>query len=714
MKRFLVYGLLLALFSSCSTKEIDIQTPVQDDVVFYASFEQPSGVDDTRVYANKDLLLRWTADDRVSIFNKLTYNQEYEFTGQTGANAGGFKKVDNDEFVTGNAISHVVSVYPYKKATTITEDEVISLTFPAEQAYAENTFGLGANTMVSVSSDNVLQYKNVGGYLMLKLYGDGISVSSITLKGNNGEKLAGNATVTMLADGNPSVTMANDASTEITLICETPVQLGATEEESTQFWFVVPPITFDKGFTITLNKESDVAIEKSTSKSTRIERAVLAKMSPLKVEGKIVLSANSFNVSGFGEDIYVDVCASNMPIIGEIPNWVSYSSGTYSNGSIRFVFHISRNNTSAKRSTTVIVSAHGFSEESFIITQDVCRTIERADWSIKYIGREDWVNDDGSVDKVEHFHLKYTDNDYYIIRLIHPEDYCNVYKNDAAVFFSYEVQKLLSDAKADNISFYQYTDEVFSRSITEVNFKRKRSGSWIAFLIELDSSGNVTGNYAKSDFSIQEEVASDAFNRWLGVWQVSNGLVHYDLKISSIDNNYIYKVEGWEQGPAVSLQMDQEYIEGEFYEPNGNLYIVSQYVGTYEDMKLGIVDEFFIGNIFESDDIIPIKKIGLDIAMMVPYAEGRADLKPLEVVITSDSGQNTTVFDSMQYYMRTHETEEWHPYNTNVATLPLTMTKVAGTSTESISIAKLRSSTKTSIHYNQPKSRKTARNRVSR
>jgi hypothetical protein len=270
------------LLAACSTKEIDIQTPVQDDVVFYASFEQPAE-DETRVYANEDLLLRWTSDDRVSIFNKLTYNQEYKFTGQTGANAGGFKKVDNDEFVTGNAISHVFSVYPYQESTAISEGEEISLTLPAEQHYAENTFGLGANTMVSVSDDNVLMYKNVGGYLMLKLYGEGVSVSSITLKGNNGEKLAGNATVTMPADGLPSVSMASDASTEITLTCETPVQLGASAAESTQFWFVVPPVTFSKGFTITVNDSYGGTFKKSTTKSVAIERNILTRMSPIEV-----------------------------------------------------------------------------------------------------------------------------------------------------------------------------------------------------------------------------------------------------------------------------------------------------------------------------------------------------------------------------------------------------------------------------------------------
>lgn len=194
-------------------------------------------------------------------------------------------RVDAAEFVTGNPIPHVVSVYPYQEATEITEEEVLTLTLSAEQHYAENTFGLGANTMVSVSSDNVLLYKNVGGYLVIKLYGEGVSVSSITLKGNNSEKLAGKATVTMPVDGDPSVEMASEATTEITLICETPVQLGANAEESTEFWFVVPPVTLDKGFTVSITKTSGSVFEKSTSKSVTIERNHLSKMSPIEVEG---------------------------------------------------------------------------------------------------------------------------------------------------------------------------------------------------------------------------------------------------------------------------------------------------------------------------------------------------------------------------------------------------------------------------------------------
>ncbi len=282
MRRITLFlGLATALVASCSIQEENFETPGQKDVVFYASFEQP-GDGDTKVYANEDLLLRWTADDRISIFNKNTYNQQYRFAGETGDNAGGFDKVAGSEFSTGNAISHVVSVYPYQSTTKISESESLTLTLPAEQHYAENSFGPGASTMVSVTADNFLQYKTVGGYLRLRLYGDGVSVSSITLKGNNGEKLAGKATVTMPLDGTPTVTLAEDATDQISLTCDTPVALGATAEESKDFWLVVPPVTFSKGFTVTVSGKGGV-FEKSTEKTVTVERNKLSKMAPIEV-----------------------------------------------------------------------------------------------------------------------------------------------------------------------------------------------------------------------------------------------------------------------------------------------------------------------------------------------------------------------------------------------------------------------------------------------
>ena len=350
----------------------------------------------------------------------------------------------------------------------------------------------------------------------------------------------------------------------------------------------------------------------------------------------------------------------------------------------------------------------GKTEEKLVVT-------ERSDWSVRYVGREDYVDGD-VVEQVERFRFKYSGKGYWVVRFVRPDDFKEVYKSDAAAFFTYEAESLLADAKNDNVNFWQYTDEVFSEANLDILFNRLRSGTWTAFMFEMDSNGKVTGSYAESTFTIQEEVASESFSKWLGGWRVSNGLVGYDITVSSIDNNFIYRIDGWEQGPAVSFQMDQEYLEGEFYAPNGFLYIVSQFLGAYDDTDFGYgtVDELFMGNIFDSNGLTLITDEGLDLAVMVPQEGDTAELQPMEVTINTDSGKYTTKFHSMQYYMWAHSTGEWHPYNANVAQLPLTMTRLPGTRASAVKQAKARTSTKASIHHAQPKAGKSARNSVAK
>ena len=281
MKRFALYlGLAVGLVASCSTQEDDFQTPQQDDVIFYASFEQPTE-EGTRVYVNEDLLLRWTADDRVSIFNKTVANQEFKFGGHTGDTNGEFEQVGNT--LTGSTIPHIVSVYPYQESTMISSKEELIIYHPAEQTYTENGFGLGANTMVSVSSDNFLQFKNVCGYLMLNLFGEDVSVSSIKLSGNNGECLAGQMMVTMRQNGMPTSTIVSMVENTLTLQCKNPVHLGANAEKSTPFWIVIPPVTFNNGFTITVTDTKGRIFKKSTSNKVTIQRNKLSKMAPTEV-----------------------------------------------------------------------------------------------------------------------------------------------------------------------------------------------------------------------------------------------------------------------------------------------------------------------------------------------------------------------------------------------------------------------------------------------
>ena len=290
MKRFYIFALVAILFAACENVTTDegynssfISMDASDTL--YAEFAE----ENTRTYVEEGNKLRWTKGDEISYFPAITYNMQYRFKGETGDNSGAFAKVTTD-LVTGNKLDNCYAVYPYIESTTMTDDGAISFELPATQHYAENSFGLGANVMVAITEsedDNVLRFKNVGGYLKLQLYGKDVVVKSIELKGNGAEKLAGAATITATYGAEPTIAMAEDATTTLTLDCGEGVELSNDAETATAFWFVLPATTFENGITVTVTDTEGKIFEKSTSNSLTIERNHIQPMAAFEIQEEV-------------------------------------------------------------------------------------------------------------------------------------------------------------------------------------------------------------------------------------------------------------------------------------------------------------------------------------------------------------------------------------------------------------------------------------------
>ena len=305
-KIFAILSFTALLLCGCTVSELNGGR--LDSPVFTASFEEMPG---TKTYVDSDLYMYWNADDRLSIFT-TTYNQQYRFSGKTGDNGGDFEEVAGG-FHSGNSISTNYAVYPYSSTTSLSKDEKISLTMPAVQQYAEGSFGLGANTMVAVttgSSDYFLAFKNLCGFLVVKLYGEG-SVKSVSIKGNNGEKLAGPATVTASHGSAPTLAFGDDATETITIDCGAGVTLGSDASHATEFWFCIPPVSFSKGFTITATNTEGWSMVKSTSTSRKVERNIKTGMSALPA----VFDTKVGNVE-FDDAIFKSYCLENFDLDG--------------------------------------------------------------------------------------------------------------------------------------------------------------------------------------------------------------------------------------------------------------------------------------------------------------------------------------------------------------------------------------------------------------
>lgn len=305
IKKLFSLAVLLCVAASCAN-ELDVtdnlMTPDEETPVFYATIEN-GGAASTKVYADEELRVLWNKNDCISIFNLTTGNQKFRFTGGDGANAGGFALVSGDQ--TATAIDHIYALYPYRSSTAISQEGVLSLTLPANQNYKQDSFGIDANTMLSVSDNNQLMFRNVCGYLRFNFYGNNVNIKSITIRGNNDEPLAGAATVTMPLNGIPAIQMAPNATQSITLTCETPVTIGTSSNNPTAFYFVIPPTTFTKGISVTVLDDNDGIYEIHSAQEFTIQRSYLTKLGAKQV-------TPVRNYVAFEDDNFKTYCVTNF------------------------------------------------------------------------------------------------------------------------------------------------------------------------------------------------------------------------------------------------------------------------------------------------------------------------------------------------------------------------------------------------------------------
>ena len=273
MKKVLMsLAAVAAVFAGCQKPELEV-APVEVKDAFTASVEN---FDATKTALDGNHVV-WSAADQLAIFQGFGVADLYEIAdASAGSSSAKFVYKTSglgDDFFGGVEMNDQrnVAFYPYAEGLGAYSEEgawvVSNVTLPATQAYTENSFANGAFAMVAVTEsleDHVLRFKNVLGAVKLQFKGSSV-VKSVALKGNNNEVLAGAATVTA-HDGfdTPSVVMAEDGATEVVLDCGEGVQVS---KEGTNFVFALPPVKFEKGFTVTVTyaDESTYTVEATTA-----------------------------------------------------------------------------------------------------------------------------------------------------------------------------------------------------------------------------------------------------------------------------------------------------------------------------------------------------------------------------------------------------------------------------------------------------------------
>ena len=292
-------------FAACTNDSVEEQVAIRHEApeTITVGFED----DDTRIQLNEAQKTVWTKDDMVSVFYRSNANQKWQYTGETGARTADLTCVDAGEATA--TMNRVVVVYPYSENYYInTETYNVQATLPAVQTYLEDSYGLDGNIMISSSEYNQFSLKSVCGWLKLQLTGNGEKVKSITLRGNNGEQVAGELYINS-ADATAALSSdtgsADDGETggaggglvfedtilkEVTLDCGEGVTIGS---EPTAFYIALPPQTFEQGLTVDVNCKGYNPMSITTQKTVAIERNHIQPMAEVAFSSEVRTIANN-------------------------------------------------------------------------------------------------------------------------------------------------------------------------------------------------------------------------------------------------------------------------------------------------------------------------------------------------------------------------------------------------------------------------------------
>lgn len=276
---------------ACDQETIGEQSAICADVpeTITVGFEG----DQTRIQLNEEQKTVWTKGDLTSVFYRSDANQKWQYQGETGERIGDLKRVENAMGTT--TTTKTVVVYPYSENYWLNTDSyAIEASLPATQYYAEGSYGVGSNLMVSQSEFTQFSLKSVCGWLKLQLIGNGEVIKSIKFRGNNNEQVAGliyvdtetaNATLASEMgssdDNNAGGNLIFDDTilTELTLDCGEGVSLST---EATAFYISLPPQTFESGFAVEIESDNNKPLTLTTSNALVIERNTIQPMASVE------------------------------------------------------------------------------------------------------------------------------------------------------------------------------------------------------------------------------------------------------------------------------------------------------------------------------------------------------------------------------------------------------------------------------------------------
>ena len=198
-----------------------------------------------------------------------------------------------------------------------------------------------------------------------------------------------------------------------------------------------------------------------------------------------------------------------------------------------------------------------------------------SNWSVTR-GERSYDTKEGT--EYDNFKCSSNDDATYVVVTLKDSDFEAYYKSEIrALFEDYQSSFGIEEGSSK-------WNSIVSRGDIDWQEPRLRSGDWHLFMIGLDPDGELSGLYQSYGFNIEQEVATDEYNRWLGTWTVADmsGSEYFDITIIPSENNMWYYMGGWESTNVYAFDTFDPALMPELFfdKMTGRLYFVSQYVNT--------------------------------------------------------------------------------------------------------------------------------------
>lgn len=201
----------------------------------------------------------WDADDKIAIFDGANINV-FSLTSGAGNKNASFSG-------TAGEASEYFAIAPFEASATApsTANSWISVNISHNQTIVGDHC-VDSKALVSTASaagTNNLEFSNQ--FALLKVTLERSDIMAVTLKGNNGESVAGTNHYIYAGDGAPRMDLSNAAQKEVDLIYKASSSASASAFPAGDYYIAIWPTTFSKGYSIILTDENGSKAVRATS-----------------------------------------------------------------------------------------------------------------------------------------------------------------------------------------------------------------------------------------------------------------------------------------------------------------------------------------------------------------------------------------------------------------------------------------------------------------